>query len=245
MSLSHQSTSVRHLQSRHGADIAIAASELRKNFGDTPAIDGISPEIPRGSVFGLLGPNGSGKTTTVRILTTLLRPDGGSAFVAGHDVVTEAHAVRQSIGLVGQYATVDELLSGRQNLVLIGRLNGMLPREAKQRADELLEQFELTAPGNKPVKMYSGGMRRRLDLAASLIVSPPILFLDEPTTGLDPKGRAAMWEIISRMTKGGTTVLLTTQYIEEADQIRRSDRGDRLRTSDCGRYAGRAQGPCE
>lgn len=202
-----------------GGDLAIEAHDLRKTFGATKAADGINLTIPRGSVFGLLGPNGAGKTTTVRILTTLLQPDSGSARVAGFDVATQPTEVRRRIGLVGQYASVDEILSGRQNLMMIGRLHGMSSAEAKKRADELLERFDLLEPGKKSVKTYSGGMRRRLDLAASLVVSPPILFLDEPTTGLDPTGRAATWDVISTMTKGGTTVLLTTQYLEEADQF--------------------------
>ncbi|MHA1560134.1 MAG: ATP-binding cassette domain-containing protein [Alphaproteobacteria bacterium] len=202
-----------------GGDLAVSAVDIRKHFGKTKAADGISLSIPRGSVFGLLGPNGAGKTTMVRILTTLLKPDGGSAHVAGFDVATEATEVRRRIGLVGQYATVDEILSGRQNLIMIARLHGLSSGSAKKRADELLERFDLLEPGKKSVKTYSGGMRRRLDLAASLVVSPPILFLDEPTTGLDPIGRAATWEVISTMTKGGTTVLLTTQYLEEADQF--------------------------
>lgn len=200
-------------------DFAIDAMAVQKTFGDTLAADNVSLRIPRGMVFGLLGPNGAGKTTLVRILTTLLRPDSGTARVAGFDVVREASDVRRSIGLVGQYASVDELLSGRQNLVMIGRLHGMSTRVARARADELLERFDLLEPGKKSVQSYSGGMRRRLDLAASLVVSPPILFLDEPTTGLDPVGRAATWDVISTMTRGGTTVLLTTQYLEEADQF--------------------------
>lgn len=203
----------------NGSDLAIEAVDLSKRFGETQAANGISLSIPRGSVFGLLGPNGAGKTTTVRILTTLLKPDSGRARVAGYDVVENPNEVRLRIGLVGQYASVDEILSGRQNLVMIGRLHGMTPRDAKARAEELLERFDLTEPGTKSVKTYSGGMRRRLDLAASLVLSPSILFLDEPTTGLDPTGRAATWDIISTMTKGGTTVLLTTQYLEEADQF--------------------------
>jgi daunorubicin resistance ABC transporter ATP-binding subunit len=200
-------------------DLAIEAVDLRRRFGDTLAADGISLKVPRGSVFGLLGPNGAGKTTCVRMLTTLLRPDSGTARVAGFDVVRDAVEVRRRIGLVGQYASVDEVLSGFQNLFLIGRLYGMNGAQAKKRAGELLERFDLLEPGKKSVKTYSGGMRRRLDLAASLVVSPPILFLDEPTTGLDPNGRAATWDIISTMTKGGTTVMLTTQYLEEADQF--------------------------
>ena len=199
--------------------LAVEAFDLYKSFGQTKAAAGISLDIPKGSVFGLLGPNGAGKTTVVRVLTTLLQPDSGSAKVAGYDVVDQATDVRARIRLVGQYASVDEILSGRQNLFMVARLHGMTSRDAKLRADELLERFELTEPGPKSVKTYSGGMRRRLDLAASLVVSPPILFLDEPTTGLDPNGRAATWEVISTMTKGGTTVLLTTQYLEEADQF--------------------------
>ncbi len=200
-------------------DLAIEAVDLRKRFGETLAADGISLKVPRGSVFGLLGPNGAGKTTVVRILTTLLRPDSGTARIAGFDVATEAVEVRRRIGLVSQTASVDEILSGRQNLIMIGRLYGLSSAAAKKRADELLERLDLLEPGKKSVKTYSGGMRRRLDLAASLVISPPVLFLDEPTTGLDPNGRAATWDVISTMTKGGTTVLLTTQYLEEADRF--------------------------
>ena len=206
-------------RAQRDGELAIEAVDLRRSFGETKAADGISLTVPRGAVFGLLGPNGAGKTTVVRILTTLLRPDSGWARVAGYDVMKDPTEVRRRIGLVGQYASVDEVLSGRQNLTMIGRLYGMTTSEAKKRADELLERFDLLEPGKKSVKTYSGGMRRRLDLAASLVVSPPILFLDEPTTGLDPNGRAATWEVISTMTKGGTTVLLTTQYLEEADQF--------------------------
>lgn len=206
-------------RSSGGGDLAVRAVDVRKYFGETKAADGISLSITRGSVFGLLGPNGAGKTTMVRILATLLRPDSGIAEVAGFDVSENPTEVRRRIGLVGQYASVDEILSGRQNLIMIARLHGLSPGAAKKRADELLERFDLLEPGKKSVKTYSGGMRRRLDLAASLVVSPPILFLDEPTTGLDPVGRAATWEVISTMTKGGTTVLLTTQYLEEADQF--------------------------
>ena len=204
---------------KHVPTLAIEAHELRKRYGQTQAADGISLSVPAGSVFGLLGPNGAGKTTTVRMLATLLEPDSGSARVAGHDVVRAPMEVRRNIGLVGQYASVDELLSGRQNLVMIARLHGLSGRDAKARAGELLERFDLGAPGNKPVSSYSGGMRRRLDLAVSLVVKPPILFLDEPTTGLDPSGRAATWDVISDMTRDGTTVLLTTQYLDEADRF--------------------------
>jgi ABC-2 type transport system ATP-binding protein len=201
------------------SNLAVEAHDLRKRYGETQAADGISLSVQRGSVFGLLGPNGAGKTTTVRMLTTLLTPDSGTARVAGFDVVTQSMEVRRNIGLVGQYASVDELLSGRQNLFMIGRLHGLSGRDARARAGELLERFALTAPGNKPTSSYSGGMRRRLDLAASLVVKPPVLFLDEPTTGLDPTGRAATWEVISDMTRDGTTVLLTTQYLDEADRF--------------------------
>ncbi len=203
----------------HASSPAVEAHHLRKRFGETQAADGIDLSIPAGSVFGLLGPNGAGKTTTVRMLATLLRPDSGTARVAGYDVVTEAQDVRRNIGLVGQYASVDELLSSRQNLIMIGRLHGLSSREAKARADELLERFDLAGTSNKPASTYSGGMRRRLDLAASLVVKPPVLFLDEPTTGLDPTGRAATWDVISDMTRDGTTVLLTTQYLDEADRF--------------------------
>ena len=215
---------------KHVPTLAIEAHELRKRYGQTQAADGISLSVPAGSVFGLLGPNGAGKTTTVRMLATLLEPDSGSARVAGHDVVRAPMEVRRNIGLVGQYASVDELLSGRQNLVMIARLHGLSGRDAKARAGELLERFDLGAPGNKPVSSYSGGMRRRLDLAVSLVVKPPILFLDEPTTGLDPSGRAATWDVISDMTRDGTTVLLTTQYLDEADRF-----ADRVAVIDHGR----------
>jgi len=209
---------------------AIQADGLVRRFGKTLAADDISFTVPRGMVFGLLGPNGAGKTTTVRILSTLLRPDAGTARVAGCDIVRQADEVRQRIGVVGQYASVDEILSGRQNLIMIGRLRGLGWREARRRADELIERFDLTAPGGKSVKTYSGGMRRRLDLAASLVVSPPVLFLDEPTTGLDPVGRASTWDMISTMTRDGTTVLLTTQYLDEADRF-----ADRVAVIDKGR----------
>ena len=194
-------------------------------------------------MFGLLGPNGAGKTTTVRMLTTLLAPNSGSARVAGFDVVSEANEVRRNIGLVGQYASVDELLSGRQNLIMIGRLHGLSRAAAKRRADELLDRFDLGTTGNKAASTYSGGMRRRLDLAASLVIKPPVLFLDEPTTGLDPTGRAATWEVIADMTRDGTTVLLTTQYLDEADRFAEPRRGDRSWPSRCRRHAGRAQIP--
>jgi ABC-2 type transport system ATP-binding protein len=198
---------------------AVRADGLVKRFGKTAALDGIDLEVRSGSVVGLLGPNGAGKTTAVRILATLLRPDGGRAEVAGHDVVRQAAQVRRRIGLVGQNAAVDEILSGWQNLVMFGRLYHLGRRDAQRRADELLEHFGLADTGRKPVKQYSGGMRRRLDLAASLILAPDVLFADEPTTGLDPRGRNEVWASIRALVRDGTTVVLTTQYLDEADQL--------------------------
>ncbi len=198
---------------------AVAAEGLRKRYGDTEALAGLDLEVPAGSVHGLLGPNGAGKTTAVRVLTTLTRPDGGTATVAGHDVVRDPVRVRARIGLVGQHAAVDEVLSGRQNLVMFGRLYHLGMRAAKKRADELLERFRLTEAADRTAGEYSGGMRRRLDLAAGLILAPPVLFLDEPTTGLDPRGRTEVWEAVRDLVDGGTTVLLTTQYLEEADRL--------------------------
>jgi ABC-2 type transport system ATP-binding protein len=198
---------------------AIAAEGLRKRYGDTTALDGIDLEVPAGTVHGLLGPNGSGKTTTVRILTTLTRPDGGRARVAGHDVAGAAGRVRTRIGLVGQHTAVDEVLGGRQNLVMFGRLYHLTTRAARRRADELLERFGLDGTGDRPAGTYSGGMRRRLDLAASMILAPPVLFLDEPTTGLDPRGRTEVWDAVRALAEAGTTVLLTTQYLDEADRL--------------------------
>ncbi|MFI5776110.1 ATP-binding cassette domain-containing protein [Nocardia sp. NPDC051570] len=203
-------------------DPAIETNELRKTYRgaeDGSGLDGIDLRVPAGTVCGLLGPNGAGKTTTVRILSTLLRPDSGSARVAGCDVVREPRRVRERIGLVGQHAAVDEVLSGRQNLDMFGRLNGLAPQAAARRAEKLLERFDLTDAGKRPVGKYSGGMRRRLDLAASLIVSPPVLFVDEPTTGLDPVARLRVWSAIEELAAAGTTVLLTTQYLEEADRL--------------------------
>ena len=202
-----------------GNDAAIRADGLIKNFGETKALAGLSLSVPRGSVFGLLGPNGAGKTTAVRVLTTLLIPDSGRAWVLGADVVREAGEVRERIGLTGQYAALDDYLTGRSNLIMIGQLGRLSGREAKRRADDLLERFDLTGAANRAVKTYSGGMRRRLDLAASLIGHPEVLFLDEPTTGLDPRSRAVMWDIIRELAAEGTTLLLTTQYLEEADQL--------------------------
>jgi ABC-2 type transport system ATP-binding protein len=200
-------------------DLAVHAEGLRKRFGETEALAGIDLAVPTGAVCGLLGPNGAGKTTTVRILTTLLRFDAGRATVAGADVRREPARVRARMGLVGQSTAVDEVLSGRQNLTMFGRLYHLHPHSAKRRAGELLDQFALADAGDKPVRQYSGGMRRRLDLAASLILAPPVLFLDEPTTGLDPRGRNEVWQSIRELVAGGTTVLLTTQYLEEADQL--------------------------
>jgi ABC-2 type transport system ATP-binding protein len=200
-------------------DSMIEAEGLRKRFGSTQALDGLDLEVQAGKILGVLGPNGAGKTTAVRVLTTLSRPDQGSARVAGHDVVAEADAVRRSIGVTAQGATVDEALSGRQNLVMIGRLGGLPRRSAHARAVELLDQFELTDAADRPLKGYSGGMRRRLDLAAGLVTRPPVLFLDEPTTGLDPTSRTRMWDVIRALVADGVTLLLTTQYLEEADQL--------------------------
>ncbi|PXY21212.1 ATP-binding cassette domain-containing protein [Prauserella muralis] len=198
---------------------AIEANGLRKRYGDTAALDGFDLVVPAGTVHGLLGPNGAGKTTAVRILSTLLRPDSGTARVAGFDVVRAHQHVRYRIGLVGQHAAVDEVLSGRQNLVMFGRLYHLGTRAAERKADELLNRFRLTDAGNKPVKQYSGGMRRRLDLAVSLVLAPSVLFLDEPTTGLDPRARNEVWDEVRGLAATGTTVLLTTQYLEEADQL--------------------------
>ncbi|QBX54269.1 ATP-binding cassette domain-containing protein [Nocardioides seonyuensis] len=200
-------------------DLAIEADQLVKRFGDTLAVDGVSFAVPRGSVLGLLGPNGAGKTTTVRMMTTLTEPTSGTARVAGHDVLREAAAVRRSMGLTGQSATVDELLTGRENLWLIGSLYGLDRATIKRVSDQLLERFSLTDAGGRVVKTYSGGMRRRLDLAVSLVATPPVLFLDEPTTGLDPRSRVELWDVLRDLVREGTTLLLTTQYLEEADQL--------------------------
>ena len=198
---------------------AIETTGLVKSFGATRALAGVDLRIRQGSVYGLLGPNGAGKTTTIRILATLLRPDAGTATVLGHDVVREARAVRQKVSLTGQYASVDEDLTGHENLVLVGRLLGLPWRNARQRASELLEAFGLTEAAGRQVQTYSGGMRRRIDIAASLVATPEILFLDEPTTGLDPRGRGQVWELVRRIAAEGTTVLLTTQYLDEADRL--------------------------
>ncbi|MEV8362322.1 ATP-binding cassette domain-containing protein [Streptomyces niveus] len=203
---------------------------VRKRYGEKAALDGLDLVVARGTVHGVLGPNGAGKTTAVRVLATLLRHDEGVARVAGHDLRTEAQEVRRRIGLLGQHAAVDEELSGRQNLDMFGRLHHLGARRAATRADELLERFGLADTGRKSIKQYSGGMRRRLDLAASLITDPAVLFLDEPTTGLDPRGRAEVWAAVRSLVGGGTTVLLTTQYLEEADQL-----ADRISVVDNGR----------
>lgn len=200
-------------------DLMIEATGITRTFGDVTALDGVSVQVPRGSVLGLLGHNGAGKTTLVNVLTTMLPPTSGTASVAGFDVVRDGDEVRGRIGLTGQFASVDEQLSGFDNLVLIARLLGANRREAKARATELLDLFDLTAAAKRPARTYSGGMRRRLDLAASLVGRPDVIFLDEPTTGLDPESRIGMWEIVEELVGDGTTVLLTTQYLEEADRL--------------------------
>ena len=199
--------------------IAIEANNLIKHYGEVKALDGLSLKVEQGSVFGLLGPNGAGKTTTVRVLTTLLKPDSGSAIVSGVDVINDPEHAREIMGLSGQSATVDENLTGVENLIMLGRLFRLPRKEAINKANELLERFSLTDAAKRIVKTYSGGMRRRLDLAASLIANPNILFLDEPTTGLDPRSHIMMWDVIKGLVSTGTTVLLTTQYLEEADQL--------------------------
>ncbi|MGD9998933.1 MAG: ATP-binding cassette domain-containing protein [Ilumatobacteraceae bacterium] len=211
---------------------AIAAEGLVKHFGDVQALQGVSLEVPTGSVLGLLGPNGAGKTTAVRILTTLLQPDAGRAVVAGFDVTHHPQSVRRNIGLAGQYAAVDENLTGNENLSLVGRLNHLSRAVSAERATELLAQFNLTDAADRPVRTYSGGMRRRLDLAAALVTHPPVLLLDEPTTGLDPASRQDLWGVISTLVSDGTTVLLTTQYLEEADKL-----ADRIVVIDRGQVA--------
>ncbi|MFJ9249371.1 ATP-binding cassette domain-containing protein [Streptomyces sp. NPDC101776] len=198
---------------------AIYAEGLVKTFGDVKALDGVDLDVPEGTVLGLLGPNGAGKTTAVRCLTTLLRPDSGKLIVAGLDVLKQPNEVRRSIGLSGQFAAVDEYLTGRENLQMVGELYQMKAKAAKARADQLLDQFNLADAADRTAKTYSGGMRRRLDLAAALVVSPPVMFMDEPTTGLDPRNRQMLWEVIKQLVSGGTTLLLTTQYLEEADHL--------------------------
>jgi ABC-2 type transport system ATP-binding protein len=209
---------------------AIEAAGLVKVFGATRAVDGVDLVVPTGSVYGFLGPNGAGKTTTIRMLATLLRPDAGTARVFGYDIVRQAEAVRARVSLTGQLASVDEDLTGRENLLLLARLLGYPRRQAKARADELLESFGLAQAADRLVKTYSGGMRRRLDVAASIVVTPDLLFLDEPTTGLDPRSRNQVWEMVRAIVASGTTVLLTTQYLDEADQL-----ADRIAVIDHGR----------
>lgn len=198
---------------------AIVVKDLKKSYGKLEVLKGVDFRVKKGTILALLGPNGAGKTTTVRILSTLLRPDGGTATISGYSVADEPEKVRSVIGLTGQSAAVDELLTGSENLVMMGRLYRLTPESARARAQELLQEFDLVDAANRPAKTYSGGMRRRLDLAVSLIATPPVIFLDEPTTGLDPRSRIAMWEIIKKLVADGTTILLTTQYLEEADQL--------------------------
>jgi daunorubicin resistance ABC transporter ATP-binding subunit len=209
---------------------AIVVEGLRKRFGSVVALDGVDFSVPPGTVLGLLGPNGAGKTTAVRVLTTILRPDGGHAAVLGTDVTADPQTVREHIGLAGQYAAVDENLTGHENLRLVGKLTHMPKRGIRARADELLERFDLVGAAHRPVRTYSGGMRRRLDLAAALVHRPPVLFLDEPTTGLDPRSRTDLWGVIEELVADGTTLLLTTQYLEEADRL-----ADRIVVVDHGR----------
>ncbi|MGA0566725.1 ATP-binding cassette domain-containing protein [Rathayibacter sp. KR2-224] len=212
------------------AEWAIEAHGLVKTFGDNRAVDGVDLLVRPGTVYGVLGPNGAGKTTTISMLATLLKPDAGTATVFGHDVIREAQIVRQLIGVTGQYASVDETLSATENLVIFSRLLGLGRAESRQKAAELLERFGLTDAAKRPLKKFSGGMRRRLDLAASLIAQPPLIFLDEPTTGLDPRTRGQMWDTIRELVSTGSTVLLTTQYLDEADQL-----ADRIAVIDRGR----------
>ncbi len=209
---------------------AVEAADLVKVFGTQRAVDGVSLTVPQGTVYGVLGPNGAGKTTTIKMLATLLRPDAGAARIFGHDVVREPNAVRSLVGVTGQYASVDEDLTATENLMIFSRLLGLSRRDSRRRTRELLAEFALTEAADKALKNFSGGMRRRLDLAASLIATPPLLFLDEPTTGLDPRTRAQMWDTIRRLVSEGATVLLTTQYLDEADQL-----ADRIAVIDRGR----------
>ncbi|MEV6134951.1 ATP-binding cassette domain-containing protein [Nocardia sp. NPDC051990] len=209
---------------------AIAVSGLRKTYGDKVVLDGIDLDVPAGTIFSLLGPNGAGKTTTVNVLSTLIKADGGSVRVAGHDVATEAKAVRAAIGVTGQFAAVDELLTGQENLQLMVDLNGVSGKDGKRTVTELLDRFDLVEAAHKPASTYSGGMRRKLDLAMTLVGNPQIIFLDEPTTGLDPRSRRMMWSIIRDLVADGVTIFLTTQYLEEADQL-----ADRIAVLDQGR----------
>src|SRR4051812_26776534 len=216
---------------------AVRVEGVTKRFGKTVALDGVDLEVPEGMVFGLLGPNGAGKTTLVRVLATLLAPDAGRAEVLGIDVVADAPAVRELLGLTGQFAAVDEILTGRENLQMFGRLFDLTPAQARQRADELLERFDLADAADRPARTYSGGMRRRLDLASSLLTRPRMLFLDEPTTGLDPRSRNQIWAIARELVRDGTTLLLTTQYLEEADEL-----ADRIAVIDHGRVIAEGTG---
>lgn len=215
---------------RNNGEWAVEASGLVKTFGDNRAVDGVDLNVRAGTIYGVLGPNGAGKTTTISMLATLLRADAGSARIFGYDVVKESNIVRQLIGVTGQYASVDESLSATENLIIFSRLLGLGRAEAKRKAAELLEEFSLTEAAKRPLKNFSGGMRRRLDLAASLIAQPPLIFLDEPTTGLDPRTRNQMWDTIRRLVQTGSTVLLTTQYLQEADEL-----ADRIAVIDHGR----------
>jgi ABC-2 type transport system ATP-binding protein len=211
-------------------DYAIEATGLAKRFGDVVAVDGVDLKVPTGTVFGLLGPNGAGKTTVVRMLTTILRPDGGQAFIQGVDVARHPQQIREIIGLAGQFAAVDDNLTGRENLIMVGRLTHQAKATIVPRAGELLDQFDLADAADRPVRTYSGGMRRRLDLAAALVHRPPVLFLDEPTTGLDPRSRQDLWAVIEDLVSSGASLLLTTQYLEEADRL-----ADRIAVVDHGR----------
>jgi ABC-2 type transport system ATP-binding protein len=221
----------------NNGDLAVEAHGLVKTFGSNRAVDGVDLQVRAGTIYGVLGPNGAGKTTTIRMLATLLRPDAGSARIFGHDVLAESQIVRQLIGVTGQYASVDESLSATENLIIFSRLLGLGRTEARRKSEELLEEFGLTEAAKRPLKNFSGGMRRRLDLAASLIAQPPLIFLDEPTTGLDPRTRSQMWDTIRRLVNTGSTVLLTTQYLEEADQL-----ADRIAVIDYGRVVAEGTG---
>lgn len=220
------------------AELAVEATGLVKHFKDVRAVDGVDLRVPAGSVYGVLGPNGAGKTTVVRMLATLLRPDAGTARVLGYDIVADADDVRLNVGLTGQFASVDEDLTGSENIRLLARMYGFTGGEARERASGLLEAFELREAAHKPVKSYSGGMRRRIDLAASLVMSPKVLFLDEPTTGLDPRSRNQVWDIVRLLVSEGATVLLTTQYLEEADQL-----ADRIAVIDQGKLIAEGTAP--
>jgi ABC-2 type transport system ATP-binding protein len=223
--------------SNKSTDMAVEAKNLVKVFGDNRAVDGLDLNVPTGSIYAVLGPNGAGKTTAINMLATLMRPDGGSAKVFGHDVVAEAQVVRQLIGVTGQFASVDEALSANENLMIFSRLLGLSGAEARKRTVELLEEFGLSEAAKRPLSKFSGGMRRRLDLAASLISQPPLIFLDEPTTGLDPRTRNQMWDTIRRLVSTGSTVLLTTQYLDEADQL-----ADRIVVIDHGKVVAEGTG---